>query len=45
MVLAEIPAGQAPQLVVWNKIDVVGTGNELAPASSAINMVGFRAFS
>jgi GTP-binding protein HflX len=30
-VLAEIPAGQAPQLVVWNKIDVVGTGNELSP--------------
>jgi GTP-binding protein HflX len=30
-VLAEIPAGQAPQLVVMNKIDVVGTGNELSP--------------
>ncbi len=30
-VLAEIPAGQAPQLVVMNKIDVVGMGNELPP--------------
>jgi len=28
-VLAEIPAGQAPQLVVWNKIDVAG----LAPGA------------
>ncbi|HUQ24279.1 MAG TPA: GTPase HflX [Burkholderiales bacterium] len=30
-VLAEIPAGEAPQLVVMNKIDVVGKGNELSP--------------
>jgi GTP-binding protein HflX len=30
-VLAEIPAGQAPRLLVWNKIDAVGSGNELAP--------------
>ncbi|MEA3191891.1 MAG: GTPase [Betaproteobacteria bacterium] len=30
-VLAEIPAGEAPQLVVMNKIDVVGTGNQLSP--------------
>jgi GTP-binding protein HflX len=30
-VLAEIPAGDAPQLLVWNKIDAVGSGNELAP--------------
>jgi GTP-binding protein HflX len=31
-VLAEIPAGDAPQLLVWNKIDAVGSGNELTPA-------------
>jgi GTPase len=31
-VLAEIPAGDAPQILVWNKIDVVGTGNEVSPA-------------
>jgi GTP-binding protein HflX len=30
-VLAEIPAGEAPQLLVWNKIDAVGSGNELSP--------------
>jgi GTP-binding protein HflX len=30
-VLAEIPAGDAPQLLVWNKIDLVGAGNELSP--------------
>jgi GTP-binding protein HflX len=31
-VLAEIPAGEAPRLLVWNKIDAVGTGTELSPA-------------
>jgi GTP-binding protein HflX len=31
-VLAEIPAGDAPQLLVWNKIDVAGMGNALSPA-------------
>jgi GTPase len=31
-VLAEIGADQAPQVLVWNKIDVVGRGNELSPA-------------
>jgi GTP-binding protein HflX len=31
-VLAEIPAGDAPRIMVWNKIDAVGTGNELSPA-------------
>jgi GTP-binding protein HflX len=31
-VLAEIPAGDAPRLLVWNKIDLVGSGNELSPA-------------
>ena len=30
-VLAEIPAGDAPQLLVWNKIDLVGRGNGLSP--------------
>jgi GTP-binding protein HflX len=30
-VLAEIPAGAAPRLLVWNKIDAVGSGNELSP--------------
>ena len=30
-VLAEIPAGDAPRLLVWNKIDLVGSGNELSP--------------
>ena len=30
-VLAEIPAGDAPRLLVWNKIDAVGRGNELSP--------------
>jgi GTP-binding protein HflX len=30
-VLAEIPAGDAPRLLVWNKIDAVGSGNELSP--------------
>ena len=30
-VLAEIPAGDAPQIVVWNKIDAVGSGNEISP--------------
>jgi GTP-binding protein HflX len=30
-VLAEIPAGEAPRLLVWNKIDAVGSGNELSP--------------
>jgi GTP-binding protein HflX len=30
-VLAEIPAGEAPRLLVWNKIDAVGRGNELSP--------------
>jgi GTPase len=30
-VLAEIPAGEAPRLLVWNKIDAVGTGTELSP--------------
>ena len=30
-VLAEIPAGEAPQLLVWNKIDAVGSGSELSP--------------
>ncbi len=30
-VLAEIPAGDAPRLVVWNKIDAVGSGHELSP--------------
>ena len=31
-VLAEIPAGDAPRLLVWNKIDLVGSGKELSPA-------------
>jgi len=31
-VLAEIPAGDAPRIMVWNKIDAVGNGNELSPA-------------
>ena len=31
-VLAEIPAGDAPQLLVWNKIDAVGSGRALSPA-------------
>jgi len=31
-VLAEIPAGDAPRIMVWNKIDTVGTGNALSPA-------------
>jgi GTPase len=31
-VLAEIPVGEAPQIIVWNKIDLVGSGNELSPA-------------
>ena len=30
-VLAEIDAGAVPQLVVWNKIDAVGSGSALAP--------------
>src|SRR5260221_4508398 len=30
-VLDEIPAGAAPRLLVWNKIDLVGAGNTLAP--------------
>ena len=30
-VLAEIPAGDAPRLLVWNKIDLVGSGKELSP--------------
>ena len=30
-VLAEIPAGDAPRLLVWNKIDAAGSGNELSP--------------
>ncbi len=30
-VLAEIPAGDAPRLIVWNKIDAAGSGNELSP--------------
>jgi GTP-binding protein HflX len=30
-VLGEIAAGEAPQLLVWNKIDAVGSGNELSP--------------
>ena len=30
-VLAEIPAGDAPRILVWNKIDAVGAGNELSP--------------
>jgi GTP-binding protein HflX len=30
-VLAEIPAGEAPRLLVWNKIDAVGRGTELSP--------------
>ena len=30
-VLAEIAAGEAPQLLVWNKIDAVGSGNDLSP--------------
>jgi GTPase len=30
-VLAEIPAGEAPRLLVWNKIDAAGTGTELSP--------------
>ncbi|HZM33720.1 MAG TPA: GTPase HflX [Burkholderiales bacterium] len=30
-VLAEIPAGDAPRILVWNKIDAVGTGKELSP--------------
>ena len=30
-VLAEIPAGEAPRVLVWNKIDAVGGGNELSP--------------
>ena len=29
-VLDEIPAGAAPRLLVWNKIDLVGAGNTLA---------------
>jgi GTP-binding protein HflX len=32
-VLAEIPAGAAPRLLVWNKIDAAGTGNELSPGA------------
>jgi GTP-binding protein HflX len=32
-VLAEIPAGDAPRLLVWNKIDLVGSGNELSPGA------------
>ncbi len=31
-VLAEIPAGDAPQILVWNKIDVVAAGNEHSPS-------------
>ena len=31
-VLAEIPAGEAPRLLVWNKIDAVAAGNALSPA-------------
>jgi len=30
-VLAEIAAGDAPRVLVWNKIDAVGTGKELSP--------------
>ncbi|HET7198085.1 MAG TPA: GTPase, partial [Burkholderiales bacterium] len=30
-VLAEIGAGAVPRILVWNKIDQAGTGNELAP--------------
>jgi GTP-binding protein HflX len=30
-VLEEIPAMNAPRLLVWNKIDAVGAGNELRP--------------
>jgi GTPase len=30
-VLAEIGADQVPRLLVWNKIDAVGTGNALSP--------------
>ena len=30
-VLAEIPAGAAPRLLVWNKIDAAGSGKELLP--------------
>jgi GTP-binding protein HflX len=32
-VLAEIPAGAAPRLAVWNKIDLVGGGNALSAGS------------
>ncbi len=32
-VLAEIGADQAPQVLVWNKIDAVGSGNELSAAA------------
>ena len=31
-VLAEIPAGDAPRIMVWNKIDAVATGNALSPS-------------
>ena len=30
-VLAEIPAGAAPRLLVWNKIDAAGSGKQLLP--------------
>ncbi len=32
-VLAEIGADKAPQVLVWNKIDAVGSGNELSAAA------------
>ncbi len=32
-VLAEIGAAEVPQIAVWNKIDAVGKGNELAPGA------------
>jgi GTP-binding protein HflX len=32
-VLHEIGADEAPQVLVWNKIDAVGSGNELSPAA------------
>ena len=32
-VLQEIEADAIPQLVVWNKIDIAGLGNELSPAA------------
>jgi len=32
-VLEEIEADAIPQLVVWNKIDIAGLGNELSPAA------------